>query len=178
MQGNEDDPIREKYLNHWQKTWQGFTSAIVSTEDFHAFQWTIKLFKAGFCVLYIKSGVYKLKIHIYWRSWIPPLAIVLVVLVVSSYFGSLREVVRERWCFPAGEETNNSYPIVIEGEGCRWLRFHDAVVLYIGFMILFNFVSACFRSPGVVLPNPQPAKDSAKKKYPKVTSASSDIGNQ
>ena len=154
----EDDRLRQKYLNHWHETWRGFTAALVSTEDFHAFRWTIRLLKAGLCFAYFKSGIYQLKIHIYWRSWVPALAIALIALVVSSYFGALREIVRERWCCSTAGGTNNNCSVA-EGEGCRWMIFHDAVVLYLGLMILFNFVSACFRSPGVVLANHQKAKD-------------------
>lgn len=158
----EDDQIREKYLNHWHETWQGFTSALVSTEDFHAFQWTIKLLKAGVCFVYFKSGFHKLKLHIYWRSSVPALAIALIVLVVSSYFGSLREIIRNRWCCPIlkdGERDENSCSLAEKGEGCKWILFHDVIVLYLGFMILFNFLSACFRSPGVVLPKPQQSNE-------------------
>ncbi len=149
MQGNteqieEDVPLREQCLNHWHETWNEFKRALVSTEDFNALHWTVKLFKAGIGAFYFTSGLDRLKIHVYWRSWIPALAIILIVLVVVSYFGGLREVVRERWCCI----NNNSCP-----EGCRWLLFHDAVVVYLGGMILFQYLSACFSSPGVVLPN-------------------------
>ena len=150
----EDDGIRQKYLNQWHETWREFKSALMSTEDFPAFQWTVRLLKAGSCFVYFKSGVHLLKIHIYWRSSVPALAITLIVLVVSSYFGSLREIIRERWCCP--EDITCS--LAEEGEGCQWILFHDLVVLYLGFMILFNFLSACFRSPGVVLPNLQRPK--------------------
>ncbi len=162
----EEERIRQKYLNQWHETWQEFTSALVSTKDFPAFQWTVRLLKTGICFVYFKSGVHKLKLHIYWRSFVPALAITLIVLVVSSYFGSLREIVRERWCCPAfatGEGEDNTCSLIEKGEGCRWILFHDIVVLYLGFMILFNFLSACFRSPGVVLTNPQQSKNANEK---------------
>ncbi len=156
QESTQEDPLRQAYLNHWNETWSGFKRAIVSTEDFNALGWTVKLFKAGMGAFYFKSRLDIFKIHIYWRSWVPALAIVLIVGVVASYFGSLREVVRERWCCVAGEKCSR-------GVQCRWLLFHDAVVVYLGFMILFNYVSACFRSPGVVLANRNQSKDENEK---------------
>jgi hypothetical protein len=164
---NEDeDPFRQICLAKWHETWSAFTVALRSTDDFHPFEWTWKLLKSGICVSYFKSGLHKLKIHIYWRSWVPALAIALIVLVVASYFASLREIIRERWCCPAvgGEGGTNYMCSLSDANGwCRWLLFHDATVMYLGLMILFNFLSACFRSPGVVLQNEQQLKDSEKK---------------
>ena len=156
----EDERLRQEYLNHWHETWRGFTAALVSTEDFHAFVWTVKLLKSGICFAYFKSGVYQLKLHIYWRSWVPGLAITLIALVIFSYFGSLREIIRKRWCCPSAEmEGGTKNSCFVTGERCRWLHFHDAVVLYLGLMIIFNLMSACFRSPGVVLPNQKQGND-------------------
>jgi len=162
---DEEDRFRRYYLNNWHKTWAAFNLALRSTDDFNAFEWCFKLLKSVICFGYFKFGLYKLKLHIYWRSCVPVLAIVLIVVVVVSYFGSLREIINERWCCPtAGTEggINNSCSRVDESGWCRWLLFHDAVVVYLGLMIIFNFLSACFRSPGVVLAKQQ-VKDSEKK---------------
>ena len=163
MKEEEENCYCQYHANHWNETWVAFNAALRSTEDFHVFRWTLRLLKAGFCYSYVKFGLYKLKVHVYWRSWVPAFAIVLIVMVVASYYGSLREIVKERWCCAtlSGEKTNRSCRIDEVG-GCRWLLFHDFVVAYLGLMIIFNFLSACFRSPGVVLAKDQEQKQEQK----------------
>ena len=173
MRANEEDRVRQKCETNWHKTWAAFNAAIRSTDDFHAFRWTLKLLKSGICVAYFKFGLSKLKLHIFWRSWVPGFAIVLIAAIVASYFGSLRGIVKERWCYscptPASSVgtieggTDDNSCSRVDDSWCRWLLFHDAVVAYLGFMIIFCFVSACFRSPGVVLAKDQQVKDNETK---------------
>ena len=165
---NEDEGyrFREQNLDDWHETWSAFNLALRSTDNFHAFEWTFKLLKSGFFFAYFRFGLYKLKLHVYWRSWVPALAITIIVAIVLSYFGSLRNIIKERWCCSiVGVEGkfNNSCSFVDDSDWCRWLLFHDAVVVYLGLMIIFNLMSACFRSPGVVLAKRQQPKGSKKK---------------
>ena len=148
-----DDKIRQTALRKCHETWADFNAALRSTDDFHAFEWTWKLLKISVPFFYFQFGVYKLKLHIYWRSVVPALAIALIVAVVISYFGSLRKIIELRWCL-----TDKSITRLGESDQCRWLFFHDAFVVYVSTMIIFNFLSACFRSPGVVLTSRQQAK--------------------
>ena len=153
------DLFHQKHSNKWHETWKAFNAELRSTDDFNAFSWALKLLKSGICFGYIKSGLYKLKFHIFWRSWIPAFAIALIIVVVLSYFGSLREIVKERWCCHKIEvEVRDSYAIVGTSDQCLWIFLHDGVVLYLGLMIIFNFISASLRSPGVVLAKRHEAK--------------------
>ena len=166
----------EYYINNWNETYTDFKKDLLSppavtnnndnnnnNNDFHAFQWTLKLLEAGLLYCYVKFGFYKINIHIYWRCFVPALALTLILLVIASYYGSLKYVIKERWCCTTSsiilsgddeektkeDNDNNSYYCE---ESCRWQLFHDFVVAYLGIMIIFNFLSACFRSPGVVIP--------------------------
>jgi len=155
-----DDKIRQTALRKCHETWADFNAALRSTDDFHAFEWTWKLLKISVPFFYFQFGVYKLKLHIYWRSVVPALAIVLIVAVVISYFGSLRKIIELRWCSTTmAEVTDKSITRLGESDQCRWLFFHDTFVIYVSTMIIFNFLSACFRSPGVVLTSRQQAKN-------------------
>mmetsp|Transcript_10111 Transcript_10111/g.21189 ORF Transcript_10111/g.21189 Transcript_10111/m.21189 type:complete len:463 (-) Transcript_10111:1500-2888(-) len=167
MQTAEEEDVRRQYhMNHWNETWVAFNLALRSNDDFNAFRWIFRLFKSGICFSYFQSGLNKSKVHIYWRSWVPALAIALIVVVIVSYFRTLREIVKERWCcdvFGTETKTGNSWCRSTEKSGgCRWLLFHDIIVAYLGIMINFNFLSACFRSPGVVLAKDQQQKDDGK----------------
>jgi DHHC palmitoyltransferase len=138
------------YLDHWEETWRGLKIAIRSNEDFHAFHWTWRVLVAGLGYLYVRSGLVRLRVHAYWRALVPSFAIVLVALVVMSYYTSLRTPLMERWC------CSPKPPSIDEGdktcrEDCLWPQFHDVTVAYLGIMIMFHYLSACFRSPGVAL---------------------------
>jgi hypothetical protein len=135
------------YLDHWEDTWNDFNRAIRSREEFNATRWTWRLLVAGMGYLYVKTGLVNLNVHVYWRSWVPSFAVTLVALVVMSYYTTLRSPLMERWCCS---------PSVVDGtktcrNDCLWPHFHDAAVAYFGVMILFHYLSACFRSPGVAL---------------------------
>lgn len=117
--------------DHWTETWASFNQALRSPDHFNAPQWVCRLLLAALYALYYKTGLRKLKIHLFWRSCVPAFAIGLIVAVVSSYFLHLR-------------------PIICD-EDCRWPFFHDITVSYFGVMIIFNYLSACFRSPGVAM---------------------------
>jgi hypothetical protein len=169
------DSYYQYYINNWNETYIDFKKDLLSSpttnnnnnnnnndDDFHAFQWTLKLLEAGLLYCYVKFGFYKINIHIYWRCCVPALALTLILLVIASYYASLKCVIKERWCCTSSiilldddeekTETNSNSSSYYCEESCRWQLFHDFVVAYLGIMIIFNFLSACFRSPGVVLP--------------------------
>jgi DHHC palmitoyltransferase len=144
------DPQQEQsvFIQRWHDTYNAFLRAIRSpTDNFNAFQWTCRLIQAALGYVYGKSGLYQLKIHIYWRSCVPAMGMSLIVLVVLSYYTSLRSVVQMSWC--------QSRPSAI--------YFHDSFVAYLGTMILYHMISACFRSPGVALPDAAKDKKSNEK---------------
>mmetsp|Transcript_28736 Transcript_28736/g.61867 ORF Transcript_28736/g.61867 Transcript_28736/m.61867 type:complete len:428 (-) Transcript_28736:2573-3856(-) len=173
--GEEKDPCFRFYTKQWSETWAAFNVALRSTEDFNAFRWVLRLSKAGICNCYFKFGLYKSNIHVYWRSCVPAFGIVLITIVVASYYGSLREVVEERWCYPTRdcpEDRIHNDCEIDKGGKCQWLLFHDIVVAYLGLMILFNFLSACFRSPGVVLVKQEEDENNTECE-PKITNESS-----
>jgi hypothetical protein len=149
MQGNErNETDVSVYEENWKDTWTSFNRALRSTNEFNAFVWVFRLSKAALGYAYFKSGLYRLQIHRVWRSCVPAFAVMLICGVVSSYFFSLRStIIVRRWCCA---DTTNSDRETCE-ENCRWLFLHDIAVSYIGFMIVFNFLSGCFRSPGVAL---------------------------
>lgn len=148
---NEDASV--VYLDHWEETWTGFNRAIRSTEEFSAFRWTWRLLVAGMGYLYVRSGLVKLKVHAYWRSWVPSFAILLVVSVVTAYYTSLRTPLMERWCCCSGPSKYDGGGMAGTTcrESCLWPPIHDGAVAYLGVMIVFHYLSACFRSPGVAL---------------------------
>ena len=195
--GNNDIEVELNYyqycMGHWARTWRNFDRELRSIDsDFNALQWTVTLlhdFILYYC--YAQLSVYKLfhndkrkqkqkgqhqrhqyahhrPVEVVWRSFIPALAILLIVGVVLSYYLSLRgTIVHKRWCAAA---TSPAVPEIEAKQGdtrtndtedqhhhhhhqyCYWLHIHDGIVLYFMIMILYNFVSACFRSPGVVIP--------------------------
>lgn len=149
-QGNETRPL-SVYEAHWNETWTSFNRAIRSPDDFNAFQWVVRLMRAGIGYLYYQSGLSRLGLHRVWRYMLPGFAVFLISSVVMAYYLKLRSIILPRWCCP-----QSSGSIDLEGSDCQifdcfWASVHDGFVGYIGIMILFNFLSACFLSPGVAL---------------------------
>ena len=132
----------------WTETWNDFNRALRSPEPFNAFTWVFRLANAAVKSGYYRSGLFRLRLHLMWRPLMPLFAILLIVLIVSSYYSFLRVPIRERWCCPSKSELSGSTC----KEGCLWISVHDLIVAYLGVMILFNFISGCFCSPGVALP--------------------------
>ena len=145
------------YEQRWADTWNQFHTALRNSQEyFNAFPWTFRLLQASLLHYgYFRSGFYRLKVHIYWRTWIPLIGIGLIVLVAISYYTSLKTIIAGRACCGNPNEESNEY----DGEQCRLdcksAYAHDATVAYISFMIIFHYISACFRSPGVALPTHQ-----------------------
>lgn len=135
------------YEQNWADTWHSFNRALRSPDHFNAFTWLFRLARGIAGLLYFKSGIYKLGIHRWWRSTVPAFGISLICLVVVAYYLNLRPVIVKRWCCPVDVIPDER----CKGGGCRWGIFHDLLVFYFGTMILFHYVSACFRSPGVAL---------------------------
>jgi hypothetical protein len=135
------------YQEAWSETWSKFNRALRSPDNFNAFQWTFRLLKAALVYYgYFRTGLYRLQLHRHWRSWIPFVGIGLVFLVSLSYYFSLRSIIARRCCC-SEKDANDQCQV-----GCKWALVHDFTVAYISFMIIFHYVSACFQSPGVVLP--------------------------
>lgn len=142
--GSDQPEPLSVYEQQWIHTWDSFNRALRSPDDFNAFTWLFRLAKGFMCYLYFKSGLYKLRIHRYWRSGVPAFGISLICVVLLSYYFSLRTVIIARWCCPLSN-------ITCHRPSCPWAVFHDGFVFYVGVMIIFHYISACFRSPGVAL---------------------------
>ena len=130
------------YERQWEETWTSFNRAIRSPDDFNAFLWIFRLAKSFIVYLYFRTGLIALGIHKKWRSAIPVFALLLIFLVVLSYFAQLRYITVRTWC-----------PVEsgIDPPTCRSAFLHDSFVLYIGTMIVFHYLSASLKSPGVAL---------------------------
>jgi hypothetical protein len=133
------------YEKDWEGTKAAFNRALRSPGNFNAFHWVVRLLRAAFSYYYYTSGLAKLGLHKQSKSLIPCFAFLLISLVIFCYFKRLRNDIIGRWCRP--HDTKD----VEHLERCYWSFFHDFFVSYIGVMILFNYVAACFRSPGVAL---------------------------
>lgn len=143
-----DEPANNQptYIDHWNETWRDFNRALRSPDSFNAFLWTYRLGLGLATYSYHHTGLHRLQLHKVWRPLVPSFAILLVALIALSYFTTLRVIVRERWCCRAvvtGEKKCH--------ETCWWQYAHDATVFYLCIMILFNYLSTTFRSPGVAL---------------------------
>jgi hypothetical protein len=140
-----NDRNLSEYEKQWIDTKIAFNRALRSTDNFNAFHWVSRLLRAGVGYLYFKTGLTKLGIHRTGRSYVPFFAVSLVSLVLLSYFTRLRFVILKRWCCDVEMKEATCM------ENCKWPLLHDFFVSYVGIMILFNYISACFRSPGVAL---------------------------
>ena len=147
---SEDDASAENLspiLADAQRTWQEFNRAIRSPAPFNAFYWVIKLASASLKYLYSTSKLEYLGIHRLWRPMIPSLTFLLIGLVGTSYFLTLRpKILQPRWCCHTKEEA-----IENECSDCAAIYLHDVIVVYLLLMISFNFFAASFASPGVAL---------------------------
>lgn len=132
------------YEEVWHHTWSTFQRALRSPDEFNAVGWLFRLTKAYVQYRYFRSGLYDWGIHRHLRSAVPLLGISLIVAVVASYFFILRHTtILPRWCCPNATSCGHTH--------CNWVMLHDFFVVYLGVMILFNYVATCFRSPGVAL---------------------------
>lgn len=133
------------YQERWNQTWYSFNRALRSPDEFDAVTWLFRLVKEYLRYLYFRSGLYKLGLHLNWRAFVPVFGISLILAVLLSYWATLRSLILPRWCCKVPDETS-CHP-----QTCMWTLLHDFLVCYLGMMILFNYISACFRSPGVAL---------------------------
>lgn len=122
-------------------TWNQFARALRSPEPFNAWQWSYDLLNAGVSDLATLCGLSRQSLN----PWIPLFALSLILLVLISYFLSIRHVMHSRWC--SNHDTDHRHD---EGH-CYWMPIHDVVVSYLGSMILFHYFSAVCSSPGVCL---------------------------
>jgi hypothetical protein len=134
------------YKDPWNETWRDFNRALRSPDSFNAFLWTYRLALGRATYSYHHTGLHRLHLHKIWRAFVPFFAIMLVAFIVFSFFTTLRVTTRERWCCWAAETGEKKCQ-----ESC-WRQYaHDATVSYLCIMILFNYLSTTFRSPGVAL---------------------------
>jgi hypothetical protein len=150
----------QHYSDIWTDTWNEFNRALRSPEPFNSFFWLRRLASAAIRHAYIKTGLVKLGLHRIWRPLVPMFAVLLISSIIFSYFAVLRYTIKKRWCCaihtntvvePERTTTMTNENLQCEDD-CWWIMVHDATVAYLGFMILFNFLSGCFLSPGVALP--------------------------
>lgn len=77
----------------------------------------------------------------WWRPMVPLFGVSLVLFIIYSYVSSLRSLVRPRWCSSTTTTSTTCWTVI----------GHDAIVTYLGIMVLFHYFSTIYRSPGVVL---------------------------
>jgi hypothetical protein len=134
-------------------TWNNFVAAIQSVEPFHPFSWILQLSNAAVSDVAAWTGLAR---FIHWKiilPMIPIFAMFLVAFVSGSYFLSIRSVVKQRWCCWSQKEhqasDNNEYNEC--NKDCYWIYGHDCFVVYLTVMVVFHYMQATFRSPGVAL---------------------------
>eukprot|EP00567_Pseudictyota_dubia_P006351 CAMPEP_0197434662 /NCGR_PEP_ID=MMETSP1175-20131217/2366_1 /TAXON_ID=1003142 /ORGANISM="Triceratium dubium, Strain CCMP147" /LENGTH=522 /DNA_ID=CAMNT_0042963469 /DNA_START=81 /DNA_END=1649 /DNA_ORIENTATION=+ len=142
--------------------WNNFNRALRSPEPFDQLHWIRVLGVTSMRYLYhvsrLNTFLRGLNLRKIWRPLVPAFGMGLVIVVVASYFLSLRDkVIRKIWCeciYSFDGEENNPLPKVCaeKSKDCNWLVFHDSLVIYIAIMILWNFLLTTFASPGVVVP--------------------------
>jgi len=158
------DEEYEQRREKWTTTWKQFNRELRDPySDFNALGWTSKLL-----ISFLLLKIYKFRLQRtvpYVRSSIPIFALVLICGVISSYFLSIRStVVAKRWCHQHHHHHDHSGDVPVEDEeencddtstgpptSCRGVYVHDFIVIYLSVMILFHYLSAVFRSPGVAL---------------------------
>ena len=154
-----DDVEYQQQLTKWETTWKQFNRELRDPySDFNALGWTMKLLLS-----LVSLGIYKFRLQKlvpFLRSSIPMFAVVLICSVISSYILSIRtNVVKKRWCYrrdvvpeEKGEEDDNVDTLMVPIPwGGVVVYVHDFIVMYLSGMILFHYLSAVFKSPGVAL---------------------------
>jgi hypothetical protein len=135
----EGDPFYEL-----QQQWESFKEALYSVEPFDQWHWLYVLFRAfvGYLVISVQRTLLPPSVKRVSKVIIPCFALSLVASMLCLYFLVLRkQVILPRWCGTANTAT------------CRWAYFHDTLVIYLGFMILWNYLITVLSSPGVALPH-------------------------
>jgi hypothetical protein len=115
--------------SHFKEEWKKFKRAFFkSKDDFNPFVWILRLVNALGYDIRDRTGIR-------WRPIIPIFAVLLILLIVTSYFWKLRnDLVQVRWC---NTTTSNK-------SSCSWLHVHDFLVIYFTIMILFHFLQTSF----------------------------------
>jgi hypothetical protein len=147
---DENAPIPQ-HVRRWRRTWTAFNQALRSTQPFDTWHWIYRLGTGMADFVFYATGLYKYA-HLakLWRPLTPALAIFLILLSITSYFASFRvALVRKRWCSNPNDKDE-------EFSSCTWEYTHTTIVVYLGIMILYNYVLVIFESPGVVLPSSAP----------------------
>lgn len=126
------------HKRRWNKTWNDFNRALQSPEPFNPFPWIFRIVLAGLDYGYCQIGLEKYQLHRRWNSAIPLFVIGLVLFLLLLYVISFRSMIRERWC-PGGTAV------------CHALPCHDAMIVYLSGMVLYNYLKTNLTSPGVTL---------------------------
>jgi len=139
------------YEQEWNNTWESFLRALRSHDDFDPVYWLYRLVTGGLRYLYFKIGIHHLGSVQHWRSTVPIFGMGLICTVLMSYVFSLRNELANSWCNIESVISQETSPEQQRRIVCPRLYIHDGIIAYLGFMIMFHFISACWRSPGVVL---------------------------
>eukprot|EP00977_Amphora_coffeiformis_P018013 scaffold6090_cov168-Amphora_coffeaeformis.AAC.3 len=138
------------------EVWRQFNRALRDPrQDFNPFVWIGKLLQALMDHVYIRSGCYDCVLYWNldkaWRPMVPYGGLGLVVFVLLAYYNSIRGVIERRWCCPRNDPDDSQ---INDCGPCAWIRLHDFLVAYFGFMIIFHYLCTVFRSPGIALVDP------------------------
>ena len=152
-----------KEEQEWVTTMLKFKNAIRDiNQDFDVLYWMRTLLLSGMKYIFYKTQMKHFfstaiphKGH--FIQFIPLVAILLIVSIIICYDVFLHEyVVQKRWCNGdhiscTGTSFGTNMCMNNDSSFCFWSIFHLAIVHYLGFMILWNYLKTVFTSPGVVL---------------------------
>lgn len=162
--------VNNNPIEEWNRTWTEFKEKISDPyHDFDQFYWIRTLLQTGLTYILYVTKIHtacssSIRIRSLWQPFVPALAVVLIVSVVSSYFLVFhKQVTIQRWC-------RNS--CLDESNVCYWEFIHCSIVIYIATMILWNYLQTTFQSPGVALPSPPTSQQ--EKKEGRISFSSSD----
>ena len=162
--------VNNNPIEEWNRTWTEFKEKISDPyHDFDQFYWIRTLLQTGLTYILYVTKIHtacssSIRIRSLWQPFVPALAVVLIVSVVSSYFLVFhKQVTIQRWCRNSCLDENNV---------CYWEFIHCSIVIYIATMILWNYLQTTFQSPGVALPSPPTSQQ--EKKEGRISSSSSD----
>jgi hypothetical protein len=142
----EQDELQElpEYTAQWKRTWHDFKRALYSPQPFHQWYWIHQLVSSASKYIVGISGLQSIvSVHQpkqFLHSFLPLFGLSLIAFIWWSYLTTLRPMLRKEWC-----TTNESTCLAKD-------KIHSSIVVYWIVMITWNFVVACFSSPGVALP--------------------------
>jgi DHHC palmitoyltransferase len=128
-----------KAPSHFAQEWKRFKRALLkSSQCFNPFVWIFRLATAIGLDVHDTTGLR-------WRPIIPVVPVALVFIISGCYAWKLRDdLLRPQWC-----SVDSSH--LVENHPCLWIPFHDCLVSYFTIMIVFHFIQASIRSPGILI---------------------------